>query len=106
MYRFLLLMSLICLLVAGCSANVETEIIGEWRGITPKQDLVFYENGQVEMKSPNHSTYTGSYSIKDGNKLTCIFPALSRPVECTAKIRGDRMTLLFASGREENYVKQ
>ena len=106
MYRFILYVSLGCLLLTGCSSNVETEIFGEWKGITPKQTLIFHQGGMVEMKSSSHSDYTGSYSVKNGNKLTCIFPALSRPIECTAKIRGDKMTLLFASGREENYIKQ
>jgi len=106
MYKLLLVISMGCLLLTGYSANVETEIIGEWKSNAPNQTLVFHQDRTVEMKSPAHSTYTGSYAIKDGNKLTCIFPALSMPTECTAKIRGDKMTLLFTSGREENYVKK
>ena len=105
MCRFLLVVGLACFLLTGCSSNVETEIVGEWRGITPKQDLVFHEDGQVEMKSPRHSVYEGRYSIADGNKLTCEFPSLSKPVECTAKIRGDKLTLVHTGGREEVYVR-
>ncbi len=94
------------LALAGCSSNVETEIVGEWQGITPKQDLVFHGDGQIEMKSPRHSTYKGVYSISDGNKLKCEFLGLSKPVESTAKIRGNKLTLIHSGGREEVYVKK
>jgi hypothetical protein len=104
-YRFLLVAGLACFLLAGCSSNIETEIVGEWRGVTPKQDLVFHDDGQIEMKSPQHSVYEGNYTIADGNKLTCEFPSLSNPVECTAKISGDKLTLVHPGGRKEVYVR-
>jgi hypothetical protein len=107
MYRFLMLMSLGCLLLVGCSANVETEIIGEWKSTAPNQTLVFHNDGTIEMKSPAHSTYNGSYTILDGNKLTFVFPSLYNPtIKREAKIRGDKLILLDPKGQEEVYIKQ
>jgi hypothetical protein len=90
----------------GCSPDLETEIVGAWQGITPKQDLVFYEDGRVAMKGHHHGEYWGTYTIKVGKNLLCEFPRLSQPVECTARIRGDRLILAFSAGREEVYVRK
>ena len=104
--RKLFIAVLIAFPLLGCSGDVSQEIVGEWRGITPKQDLVFYSDGQVEMKSPRHSTYRGHYRIVDGDQLTAEFANMSRPVQCTVKISGNEMTLVFASGRKEEYVRK
>ena len=104
--KWLILISLICLIFSSCGSNVETEIVGEWRGVTAKQDLVFYEDGLVEMKGHRHGVYEGQYTIEDGNKLTCDFERLSKPVKCSAKIRGDKLTLVHPGGRKEVYTKK
>ena len=102
-----LLSILICtFLLIGCSADVSKEIVGEWRGITPKQDLAFYSDGQVRMSSPRHSSYEGYYRIDDGDQLTAEFANMSRPVKCTVKISGSEMTLVFSGGRKEEYVRK
>jgi hypothetical protein len=101
-----MLVSLISLIVAGCGSNVENEIVGEWGGMTAKQDLVFYEDGRIEMKGHSHGVYEGRYTIEDGNKLTCNFDRLSKPVKCTARIRGEKLTLVHPGGREEVYNKK
>lgn len=107
MYKLLLLMSLCCLLLAGCSSNVENEIIGEWKGSAPNQTLIFHRDRTVEMKSPAHSTYTGSYTIEDGNKMTFVFPNLYNPtIKREAKIRGDKLILTDPKGQKEEYIKQ
>ena len=100
----LMVLVLLCIVFTSCSAKVDTAIFGEWQGITPKQDLTFYENGNVEMKSPQHSTYKGTYKVK-GNQLTCNFPSLSKPIECKASIRANKLILSFASGRKEEYKR-
>lgn len=106
MYRLLLAVSLVFALLAGCSSDVKTEIVGEWRGVDGHQDLVFYTDGQIQMKSPRHSDYWGQYSIRDGNKMTFDFPRLAKAIECSAKIRGTKLTLAHPGGREEDYVKK
>ncbi|MFC1838869.1 DUF5640 domain-containing protein [Thermodesulfobacteriota bacterium] len=107
LYKLLMVIGLACFIITGCSSNVETEIIGEWKSTAPKQTLVFHQDGTVEMKSPSHSTYSGSYTIQDSNKLTFIFPSLFNPkIEREAKIRGEKLILLDPGGREEVYVKQ
>lgn len=105
-YRFLMLVSLISLIMTGCGSDVENEIVGEWKGTTAKQDLVFYEDGLIEMKGHKHGVYEGRYTIEDGNKLTCNFERLSKPVKCTARIRGDNLTLVHPGGREEVYQRK
>lgn len=105
-YRCLTVLSLICLIVAGCGSDVESEIVGEWRGMTAKQDLVFHENGRIEMKGHTHGVYEGRYTIEDGNKLTCDFERLSKPVKCTARIRGQKLILVHSGGREEVYDRK
>ncbi len=91
--------------MAGCSSNIETEIVGEWRGRTVKQDLVFYEDGRIEMKGHKHGMYEGRYTIGDGNKLTCDFERLSNPIKCTVQVRGKTLTLVHSGGREGVYDK-
>ena len=76
LYKLLMIIGLACFIMTGCSSNVETEIIGEWKSSAPNQTLVFHQDRTVEMKSPAHSTYAGSYTIEDGNKLTFLFPSL------------------------------
>ena len=106
-YRLFLIIGLICLVLPGCGSNsVETDIIGEWRGITPKQDLTFHEDGTVEMKGHEHGAYEGTYTITDGNRLTCEFSRLSQQIKCIAQIKGDELILVFESGRKENYVRK
>ena len=107
LYKLLMVTGLACFIMAGCSANIESEIIGEWKSSAPNQTLVFHQDMTVEMKSPAHSTYTGSYTILDGNKLTFVFPSLYNPtIKREAKIRGEKLTLLDPKGREEVYIKQ
>ena len=98
--------ALLCFFLAGCSADIETAIVGEWQGVTPKQDLIFHEDGSIEMKGHRHGVYTGRYTIVEGNGLICEFPLLSKPVECTAHIRGDKLTLIHSGGRKEMYVRK
>ncbi len=105
-YRYFALAGLFYLLLTGCGADVKTEIIAEWEGQTAKQDLVFHEDGRIEMKGHNHGVYEGHYIIEDGNKLTCNFLRLSQPVKCTAKIHGDELILVHPGGREEVYHKK
>jgi hypothetical protein len=104
--KYLALLGLFCLIVAGCSSDVQTDIVGEWKGMTAKQDLAFFSDSRVEMKGHSHGVYKGRYTIEDGNKLTCDFPRLSKPVICTAKIRGEKLLLVFPGGREEVYTKK
>jgi len=97
---------LLLLFLIGCGGDVEKEIVGEWRGLTAKQDLAFHSDGSVVMKGHRHNAYEGRYVIEESDRLTCIFDRLSRPVECTAKIRGDQLTLAFSTGREEEYERK
>ncbi len=105
-YRYGIIICLFCLMMAGCSSNVESDIVGEWKGKVVKQDLVFHEDGRVEMKGHQHSVYYGNYKLEDDNKLTCVFEKLSQPVECTAKIKGDKLILTHQGGREEVYDRK
>ena len=105
-YRTILPVIAVLLLMAGCGGDVEKEIIGEWKGMTAKQDLFFHEGGRIDMKGHNHGVYEGEYIIEEGDKLTCTFVRLSKPVQCTASIQGDTLTLTFPSGREEVYERK
>lgn len=106
--RGLMLFGLTFLILAGCGSNVDVakEILGEWKGTVPPQDFVFHAGGRVEMKDHSHGVYEGTYSIADGNKLTCTFERLSGPINCTAKISGNKLTLIHSGGREEVYTKK
>ncbi len=101
-----MLVGFVYLIFAGCSSNVENEIIGEWEGETVKQNLLFHEYGHIEMKDHKHGLYDGQYIIEDGNKLRFDFERLSRPIKCTAKISGKKLTLVHPGGREEIYYKK
>jgi len=105
-YKLLLAVGFISILLIGCSADIETGIIGEWQGLAGHQDLEFQPGGQVVMKSPRHSDYLGLYTITDGNKLTFDFQSLSKPINCTADIRGSKLTLTHPDGRKEEYEKK
>ena len=61
----LILIILSSSLLSGCSSDVSKEIIGEWKGEVVQQTLTFYEDGYVDMDSPRHSTYEGTYTIDD-----------------------------------------
>ncbi len=74
--------------------------------MTGKQDLVFYDDGRIEMKGHNHGMYVGQYTLEKGNKLTSDFERLSKPVKFSAQIRGEKLTLLFPEGRKEVYLKK
>ena len=95
-----------CFLVTSCGQDIDTGILGKWRGLTAKQDLTFYEDGRVEMKGHNHGTYMGRYSIANRNDLTCSFERLSKPIKCKAKIWGKELILSFPSGRKEKYKRK
>lgn len=106
--RCLLLAGLFGLMVTGCgsSSDVQADITGEWLGQVVKQDLVFHDDGRVEMRGHEHSTYMGRYTFGTGNELTCTFDQMSEPVVCTPSISGDILTLKFPSGREEVYKRK
>lgn len=105
MPRLILLITLLLALLAGCSTDVSSDILGKWHGSAGNQDLVFYQDGQLLMTSPRHGDYRGTYTLTDGNKLVCVFPKLSRPIECTAYISGNTLKLIYTSGREELYQR-
>ncbi len=105
-FRHIALVSFLCLLFTGCSSDIENEIVGEWKGTVVKQDLVFHEDGHIDMKGHEHSVYSGRYTIEDVDQLTCNFPKMSEPVKCTAKIRGEKLTLIHPGGREEIYTRK
>ena len=104
-FRSLFLAVLACFLLTGCSSDVTKDLVGEWEGEVVQQTLTFYEDGYIDMDSPRHSTYEGTYTIEGGNELTINFPALSRPISCSAKISGDKLTLDHPSGRVEVYKR-
>jgi len=104
-FHSLFLTVLACFLLISCSSDVTKGIVGEWQGQIVQQTLTFYEDGYIDMASSRHSTYEGTYIITDGNKLTMVFPKLSRPISCSAKISGDELSLDHPSGRVEVYKR-
>ena len=104
-FHSLFLTVLACFLLASCSSDVTRGIVGEWQGQIVQQTLTFYEDDYIDMASQRHSTYEGTYTIADGNKLTLLFPTLSRPITCSAKISGDELTLDHPGGRVEVYKR-
>ena len=96
------------LLLVSCGTDIKTGIIGEWKGETVKQDFHFYSDGKVELNDLKYSMYTGTYTITDGNTLTCTFenPIFTEPVVMKAKIDGDKLTLTSDTGRKEIYVRK
>ncbi len=107
--RFAVVLAIaLLLMIVGCGTDIKTGIIGEWKGETVKQDFHFFSDGRVELNDLKYSTYTGTYTITDGNTLTCTFenPIFTEPVVMKAKIDGKKLTLTAESGRKEVYVRK
>lgn len=96
----------IVLVLTTCSQNIETEIIGSWKCTTPKQNIRFYQDGQVELNGLNHGVYKGIYEITDGNSLKCNFDCFANPVVRTVRIRGEKLILTDKNATEEIYICQ
>jgi hypothetical protein len=94
--------------LASCSPDIETGIVGEWTGKIINQDIVFYEDGQVDLNDRKYGTFEGDYTITDGNTLTCTFESaiFTEPLIYTVKIKGDKLILKRPNGREEVYVRE
>ncbi len=93
----------VLLLLAACSSsNIPRDIVGYWEGETLKQDMMFTADGRVEVVDKEHSTYTGTYRITDGNVLTCDMDQaiFSGPVVRTVQISGSELTLSEKSRKE------
>jgi hypothetical protein len=98
---------LLVVILASCSADVPKEIVGYWKGDTLKQDMNFTEDGRVEIVDHKYSTYRGTYTITDGNVLTCNIDhnMFRKPVVRTVKIKGDKL-ILIENKREEVYNRR
>jgi hypothetical protein len=107
MKKWKVLFLLAVLLVASCSADVPTEIVGYWKGEVIAQDLNFTADGRVEIVDHKFSTYRGTYRITEGNVLTCDIDhnIFDEPLVYTVKLKGDTM-ILTEGNREEVYHRR
>ena len=97
------------LLLASCGGtDGKTDIVGEWKGDTVKQDFHFFSDGRVELNDLQHSVYSGTWEITDGSTLTCTFesPIFTEPVVMKMEIKGEKLTLTADSGRKEVYIRK
>ncbi len=97
------------LLIAGCGGtDGKTDIVGEWKGETVKQDFHFFNDGRVELNDLQHSMYSGTWEITGGNTLSCTFdsPIFTEPVVMKIEIKGDKLTMTADSGRKEIYIRK
>ena len=106
-YRYLSILAFM-LVLAACSPDIETGIVGEWTGEVINQDFVFYDDGQVDLNDHKYGTFEGTYTITDGNTLTCTFESaiFTEPVISKVKIKGDKLILISSSGREDVYIRE
>lgn len=93
--------------LTACTADINTAIVGLWKGETLKQDIRFFQDGRVKLMDKQIGVYTGSYTITDGNNLRCEFDRLFLdPVVRTVKISGKKMVLTNKKGYKEIYHRQ
>jgi hypothetical protein len=93
--------------LTACTTDVNTAIVGMWKGESLKQDIQFFQDGRIKLMDKKIGVYTGSYTITDGNNLRCEFDRLFLdPVERTVKIKGNKLVLITKSGYEEVYHRQ
>ena len=105
--KYLSILALIFVL-ASCSPDIETGIVGEWSGEVIKQDFVFYEDGYVDLIDRKYGTFEGEYTITDGNTLTCTIDSeiFTEPIISKVKIKGDKLILKSSNGREDVYIRE
>lgn len=100
---------LICMLLffmSACSSDIETELIGNWEGVSLQQNFTFYQDGRVELHDLKHGIYQGIYRISENDLLTCEFEGFSRPVVRTLEIDGDTLILHNPKSTDEKYRRK
>lgn len=105
--RYLSILAFIFVL-AACSPDIETGIVGEWTGEIINQDFVFYDDGQVELNDRKYGVFEGNYTITGDNTLTCTFESaiFTEPVVSKVKIKGDKLILISPNGRKDVYTRE
>ena len=102
--RQLSLVPLIAL--TGCSEDPKSAIIGNWEGISLKQDLHFFKNGRAQILDRKHGTYEGTCKFFDNDQLSCNFDRFAYPVIRSVDISGDKLYLTNKNGQEEIYRRK
>lgn len=92
-------------MLAACSEDPATAIIGEWKGETLKQDFHFYSDGRTVLTDHKLGRHEGICFVHE-NRLLCEFQRFAYPVERTVKISGNKMVMTNKSGNEEIYKRK
>jgi hypothetical protein len=102
------LFAIAALFISCETANIPRDIVGYWEGDTVPQDISFSADGRLKINDHKYSTYTGSYTITDGNVLTCKMDQnlFTEPIIKTVKIKGDKLTLIEKSRKEVYYRRK
>ncbi|MDH3217015.1 MAG: DUF5640 domain-containing protein [Candidatus Krumholzibacteria bacterium] len=105
--RVAVLVFLLAVVLSACSSEVEPTIVGAWKGETIQQDFRFYDDGRIELNDRDNSQYRGTYTITEGNVMTCQFESsiFTSPVVRTVEIKGEKLILTDNRGTEEIYVR-
>ena len=88
--------------LSACTVDIPKTIIGYWEGETVKQDLSFSSDNRIQIIDHKHSTYTGSYTISEGNLLTCNMDQMlfRGPMVRRVEIKGNKLILTEKNRRE------
>ncbi len=101
----LLILSLV-VMIAGCSEDPRTGIIGSWEGISLKQDFRFYADGRAELLDRKHGAYRGRCSFLESGEMSCRFERFAYPVVRSVRVRGNKLILTNSNGQDEEYRRK